>query len=130
MSSLFSSLKANAEHIRFINKVEPLNLHEDTLLAIGLIINEIVTNSLKYAFHEQDEGAICITLEKAEDKLFLSISDDGMGMPQDFDINDKSSFGYSLITSLSKKLDAIITIENQQGTTVNLEILKFIEIDN
>ncbi|MEM9545159.1 MAG: sensor histidine kinase [Bacteroidota bacterium] len=128
MSSLFSSLKANAERVQFINNVEPLNLHEDTLLAIGLIINEIVTNSLKYAFHDSDEGNICISLEKKEAKLFLSVSDDGSGMPDDFDINDKSSFGYSLITSLSKKLDAEITIENRIGTTVRLEILKFIEI--
>jgi len=128
MSSLFGSLKANAEKIHFINKVDPLNLHEDTLLAIGLIINEIITNSLKYAFIGRDEGEISITLVKKESQLFLSVSDNGNGMPDDFDINDKSSFGYSLITSLSKKLDATINIINQNGTTVNFDIKKFIEV--
>ena len=127
MSSLFSSLKANVESIHFINKVDPLNLHEDTLLSIGLIINEIVTNSLKYAFQNRHDGTIIITLIKKTDRLFLSVSDNGNGMPDDFDINDKSSFGYSLITSLSKKLDAKISILNDNGTTVNLDILKFVE---
>lgn len=127
MSSLFSSLKADMEHFNFINNVAPLNLHEDTLLAIGLIINEIVTNSIKYAFIGREHGELSITLEKKADRLFLSISDNGNGMPDDFDINDKSSFGYSLITSLSKKLDATITIESDGGTTVNLDIFKFIE---
>lgn len=128
MSSLFGSLKANTEKIHFINNVDPLNLHEDTLLAIGLIINEIITNSLKYAFLNREEGEISITLIKQADQLFLSVSDNGNGMPEDFDINDKSSFGYSLITSLSKKLDASIDILNQNGTTVNLNIKKFIEV--
>lgn len=127
MSSLFSSLKADAEHLQFTNNVEPLNLHEDTLLAIGLIINEVVTNSLKYAFVEGEDGRINITLKKEENKLFLSISDNGIGMPADFDIGDKSSFGYSLITSLSKKLDAKIHIQSGPGTTINFDIRKFIE---
>ncbi len=128
MSSLFSSLKADAENIVFTNEVEPLNLHEDTLLSIGLIINEIVTNSLKYAFPNNDGGEINIVLTKKGDQLLLSISDNGKGIPEDFDINDKSSFGYSLVTSLSKKLDAAINIFNQDGTTVDLVINKFIEV--
>ncbi len=130
MSSLFGSLKANEENIHFINNVNPLNLHEDTLLAIGLIINEIVTNSLKYAFKEEDEGEVKITLIKKESHLFLSVSDNGCGIPDEFDINDKSSFGYSLITSLSKKLDATIAIDSDNGTVVNLDIFKYIEIRN
>ncbi|MDF1696738.1 MAG: histidine kinase dimerization/phosphoacceptor domain -containing protein [Saprospiraceae bacterium] len=127
MSSLFSSLKADKKNIQFINDVDPLHLHEDTLLAIGLIINEVVTNSLKYAFEERENGKIQISLLKKDPYLFLSISDNGIGIPEDFNINDKSSFGYSLITSLSKKLDAEISIFCDNGTTINLLINKFIE---
>jgi two-component sensor histidine kinase len=91
-----------------------------------LIINEVVTNSLKYAFNVKREGEIRITLLKTKAHLYLSILDDGDGMPKDFNIGDKSSFGYCLITSLSKKLDATITIHNTNGTSVNLAISKFI----
>lgn len=128
ISSLLSSLKANAENIHFTNEVDPLNLHEDTLLAIGLIINELVTNSLKYAFRNNENGQIRISLKKQNTQLILLVSDNGSGMPDDFDINDKSSFGYSLVTSLSKKLAATINILNNDGTTVKLIINKFIEV--
>ena len=55
------------------------NFRALSLLAIGLIINEIVTNSIKYAFKGKDEGQIHIILKKEENKLFLSVSDNGNG---------------------------------------------------
>ena len=125
ISSLMGSFKLDNENITFINEVEPLELHEDTLLSIGLIINELVTNAFKYAFLDSDEGIIIVALKMKGEILELSVSDNGVGLPKDFDMQNTSSFGYNLINSLSKKLVAKIIVDQSEGTSITLLITKF-----
>lgn len=125
MSSLLGSFKVDEDKIKFINDVEPLDLHEDSLLSIGLIINELVTNSLKYAFAEEGEGNIKVTLKAVENHLILGVIDDGIGITDEIDIKNSNSFGYNLVNSLCKKLGASMIINTDEGTSVMFEITKF-----
>lgn len=83
---------------------------------IGLIINEMVLNSLKHAFNERDEGTILISLHNAEGKLIISVKDNGSGLPKDFDILNTNTFGMQLINALINQMNGDITVKNKIGT--------------
>ncbi len=125
LSSLASSHKINQKGITLKSNIEKLILHEDTLLNIGLIINELTTNAIKYAFKEKEEGGqIIINLKHLDDVLLLSINDNGNGLDKLTDFQ-QDSFGYSLVKSLVKKLKGEMYIETSEGTKINIEIKKF-----
>ncbi|MFB9079157.1 histidine kinase dimerization/phosphoacceptor domain -containing protein [Flavobacterium procerum] len=110
------------QRIRFEIKVDPIELDVAHAVPLGLILNEAITNSIKYAFPENQIGMIFITLEtKTEHQYILTIADNGIGF--DATINDKkgNSFGMMLIKGLSDDLDAKLTIENNNGTILKIE---------
>ena len=116
----------NAEgHIKVECDMPKLVLDVDTAVSIGLITNELLTNSLKYAFLEKEKGAIKISLTEqdttanTEGVYLLKISDDGIGKP----VNEKAKgtgFGTQLVNLLTKQLDGKLTYEINNGTIVTL----------
>lgn len=73
--------------------MENINLRADTSFPIGLIVNEFVTNSYKYAFPNDEPGIISISLNEDVAQYHLQLSDTGKGLPSDFDIDSLDSFG-------------------------------------
>jgi two-component sensor histidine kinase len=91
---------------------------------LGLILNEAITNSIKYAFPDHRKGKISITLKKAgENSLVLSISDNGVGIPATVEIGKRKSLGMSLMRGLSKQLGGQLSIESSNGITVSVEFI-------
>ncbi len=110
------------QRIRFEVKIDPLELDVAHAVPLGLILNEAITNSIKYAFPDDRTGMIYITLETiAENQYLLTISDNGIGF--DLNLNDKkaNSFGMSLIKGLTDDLDGKLTMENNNGTILKIE---------
>lgn len=105
--------------------VEALSLDVDTVVPIGLIVNELITNSLKYAFPNHTDGKITIKLKELSGQLFLSVADNGIGLDSDQLHIKKESFGHSLIKAFKNKLGADITIDGQDGTKVELLIKNY-----
>ncbi len=102
-----------------------LVLDVDTAISIGLITNELITNSLKYAFENKDKGTIKISMneQNTEGGILLKISDDGIGKP----VTGKAKgtgFGTQLINLLTKQLDGQLTYEINNGTIVSLAFKK------
>lgn len=102
-----------------------LVLDVDTAISIGLIANELITNSLKYAFNEKEKGEIKISLneQNMEGELLLKIADNGIGKP----LNGKAKgtgFGTQLILLLTKQLDGQLNYEINNGTSVSLAFQK------
>ncbi len=124
-NSLFNSYNIKQDQIQFKSDVEPLNLDVDTLIPLGLILNELLSNALKHAFPEGREGQIQISLQKQEESLLLEVKDDGIGIPDKSVEKSKDSFGYKLIEAFAEKLKAQLQIENAYGTTVRLLIRNF-----
>ena len=84
---------------------------------IGLIINELITNSLKYAFPDTEEGEIKINLQKTEDQIELTYMDNGIGIPDNFDWYNTKSMGLNLVKMLAEnQLDGSIDMESNNGT--------------
>ncbi|MCF4102537.1 histidine kinase [Gillisia sp. M10.2A] len=98
-----------------------LELDVEKALPIGLIVNELLTNSLKYAFPENREGSIIISLKEYKSRLQLLVSDNGVGSEN---INrKKTGFGTQLIDLLTKQLDGRMTKNMTSGTTLYFEFL-------
>lgn len=114
-SNIFSSYQIDPEKIRLSTHIAPLKLDVDETVPLGLIINELITNAVKYAFKE-DGGVITIELMAEDGKIRLTVSDNGIGYPEDA----KPGFGSRLINSFAKKLHAEWRVENRGGTVVTL----------
>ncbi|MDW7731685.1 MAG: histidine kinase dimerization/phosphoacceptor domain -containing protein [Methanolobus sp.] len=87
----------------------------DTSIPIGLIINELVSNSLKYAFPE-GTGEIKVELYPENDKFILKISDDGIGFPENIDFRETDSLGLQLVNSLVEQIEGTIELDRNNGT--------------
>ncbi len=106
---------------------EPVLLNINQAIPCSLIVNEVVTNIFKHAFPGRAQGNIYITLSISdEDKqLHLSINDDGIGLPDEFDKSDVNSLGLNLIDVLSQQLEAKYRYEpGKEGTTFMLQFQK------
>lgn len=110
------------QRIRFEIKIDPLELDVAQAVPLGLILNEAITNSIKYAFPEDRTGMIYVTLEGiSENNYLLTISDNGIGIDPDFSSKKINSFGMSLIKGLSDDLEAKFSMENNNGTILRIE---------
>ncbi|MDN5203725.1 tetratricopeptide repeat protein [Fulvivirgaceae bacterium BMA10] len=99
--------------------VENIELEVDKAMPIGLIINELVYNSLKHSLNRTEELTISISLKK-EKYLALIVKDNGQGLPDDFHTKKKSSFGIKLLEILSQQLGGKMQISNDQGVRFKL----------
>ncbi|WP_229376178.1 tetratricopeptide repeat-containing sensor histidine kinase [Fibrella aquatilis] len=107
---------------KWIN-VMPLELDVTLAVPLGLILNEAVTNSLKYAFIDGKRGIICVELTTQENHYLLVISDDGTGLPADFNPQKSRTLGMSLMRGLSKQIGGSLQIRQHanKGVEVRLE---------
>ena len=115
------------QRIRFEFNLEPLELDVTQSVPLGLILNEAITNSIKYAFPDGRNAIIRISLSPFEsNRWLLSISDNGIGIPPHVANRKPGSLGMSLIEGLAEDLDGTFSIENNNGTTIKI----FFEPDN
>lgn len=94
-----------------------VNLSLDQAIPCGLIINELVSNSIKYAFPANRQGKISIELIKEKDKIYLKVSDNGIGLPDNINVENTDTLGLQLVYILVSQLDGDIKVINKKGTT-------------
>lgn len=126
---LFQTYNIRPDKIQFHTHIENLNLHTDTAIPLGMILNELISNALKYAFKNSENGDIWVTMQRSNDQLLLRVQDNGVGLPAGFDPNKTTTFGYEIIKAFLQKMKARMTIDSQNGTDVNILISKFKMID-
>jgi PAS domain S-box-containing protein len=100
--------------------IDDINIGIDTAIPLGLIINELVTNSVKYAFPGDRKGIIKIIFKLEDDKNVLIISDDGVGIPADLEVEKTKTLGLLLVNSLVDQLDGSIELDRNQGTSYKI----------
>jgi two-component sensor histidine kinase len=121
MENLFDSYNIDEDKISYKVDVDEIVLDVDTMIPLGLIVNELVSNALKHAFKESSHGEIFISLKEVGDKLYLKVSDDGKGVESISDIEGKS-FGFELIKAFTKKLKAEMNIVSENGLNVEIVV--------
>lgn len=115
-AELFSSYSLSAKDIDLKQQVDEIWLDIDTAIPCGLIITELVSNSLKYAFPSSCRGEVCIQLLIHEQQLTLIVSDNGVGLPPDFEIEEAESLGLQLVSNLAQQLSGSLEIDSSGGT--------------
>jgi two-component sensor histidine kinase len=110
------------QDIKISLDVESIPVDTDTAIPCGLIINELVSNSLKHAFPGNKSGEIRITLKKLKsDEFELIISDNGVGISKDLDLRKLDTLGLELVYNLVNQLDGTIKLQRSPGTTLNIK---------
>ena len=109
------------ENVGFSLQVENIELNHAAAITLGLILNEAITNSIKYAFAKTEDGQISISLSHISDsQILLSIADNGRGLPTDFDSKIGASMGMELLQGLTDDLGGSLTIETDGGTRIKV----------
>jgi len=102
-------------------QADPIVLDMDTAVPLGLIVNELVSNSFKHGFPSGRTGAIAIQFsQRGDEEIQLNVSDDGVGLPQGFEWRSCPSLGMKVVTSLARQLRATVNISNGTGTHVSV----------
>ncbi len=144
--NLFQTYILNCKNIHLhIDMEENIFLDMDTAIPLGIIVNELVSNSLKHAFSGSDKGKIYINLHSEENgecinsreeskyegckssRFILTISDDGVGIPESFDLENPNSLGMQLVTTLVDQLDGELELKKNNGTEFTI---RFTDIKN
>ncbi|WP_292485728.1 sensor histidine kinase [Methanohalobium sp.] len=113
----------NVPNIDINIDVEDIYLGIDTIIPLGMLINEILSNSLKYAFSESETGKIEIKLYQNNNKNYtLIVADNGKGMPENIDVKDADTLGLQLIKSLIDQIGGDFEVNKENGTKY---IIKF-----
>lgn len=119
LNDLFSSHRA-PPGIRLKVDIDDVSFNMETAIPCGLIINELVSNALKYAF-PSGEGKIFVSLRDYEDdKYLLTIRDNGVGIPNEINFKNSDSLGFRLVNNLTNQLEGKIDLERNNGSTFNI----------
>ena len=109
-------------HIIFIIECEPIELELSCSLPLGLILNEAITNSIKYAFPGNTEGTIKITLSHiTADSIRMIIADNGIGIPNVGDWGSRLSMGLNLMEGLTGDIGGTFLVKKENGTIIQID---------
>jgi PAS domain S-box-containing protein len=124
-SHLLITYNTSSSHIIRLNiKSEDIILNIKQAIPCGLIINELISNSMKYAFPYAVEGEILVEFYQEEgEKLILIVSDNGAGLPEDFSLENISTLGMELVVNLVDQLHGNIEIDRNSGTSFKISFL-------
>jgi len=115
VSNLVQSYRSGNESVQLISEMDEVVLNLDQSIPCGLIINELVSNSLKYAFKKKGKGKLTVGLHQKGEEIILLVKDDGVGLPKDFGYEKTNSLGIQLVYALLEQLDATMEISNKKG---------------
>jgi len=118
---LFTTYNISQQNIELDLQIDPIDLDLDTMIPIGLILNELISNCLKHAFIEGNKGKITIIIAEKNNQLIIIVKDNGKGI-RNKNLQDTDSFGNKLILAFTQKLKAEYKIENEEGTKVTVTI--------
>ncbi len=122
--NLVTSYQINKNPIALKTDFDPVELVLDQAIPCGLIINELITNALKYAYLEGEEGEIFVSLKQNGSEVTIYVKDDGVGLPPDFKYEESDSLGLQLVATLIDQLDGKLIVDSSKGTEFNITFEK------
>lgn len=118
---LFRTYSDKSRNINLDFEVENHQLDINTAVPLGLIVNELISNSLKHAFMDNEKGRIIVKFVKENEKYIFEVSDDGMGLPENFDIEKNDSLGLRLVISLVDQISGELDYDGYKGTRFTIK---------
>ncbi|MBN1326522.1 MAG: MASE1 domain-containing protein [Candidatus Cloacimonetes bacterium] len=121
ISDLMKSYRVDSDRIKLIISIENISMDINIAVPCGLIINELISNAIKYAFPGDRSGTLQISLVRQNDDNFeMTVTDDGIGLPSDFDVNKTESLGLQLVHALVNQLHGRIDINGRDGLQIKI----------
>lgn len=120
-AELLRAYNQQSSNIKLDIDVKNVFLDMDTSITCGLIISELMANSIKYAFKDEKQGNIRVSMHTRQNTARLKISDDGVGLHKGFDIVQSKTLGIKLVNTLIAQLDGKLEVSKGQGITYNIE---------
>jgi PAS domain S-box-containing protein len=121
-NSIYNAFKESLGEVKLKTDIEDITIDINKAIPISLIINELLINSMKYAFPNQKSGRIYLNLKKEEDFLEIIIGDDGIGLPDTIDIHNPETIGLDIVNILVEQIDGSIELNNNNGTEFLMKI--------
>jgi len=123
IKSLAHQLKYNYDNDKKVNirySLDDLTISIEILDRLGLILNELITNAIKYAFKGRESGNIHIELKDAEEHFEIKISDDGVGIPKDVKVHEPETLGLSIVDMIAQQINGTMKVDRENGTSFTL----------
>jgi two-component sensor histidine kinase len=117
---LKSTYLFDSAQIRFVEQLDAVSTTLKKAVPIGLILNELITNSIKYAYPNGSAGEVRIRLASGGGTAVLSVSDDGPGLPSGLNPETTESLGLQIVGMLAKQIGGKIRFESVKGTSAEL----------
>ncbi len=111
----------NSSSVKFEKIIDDFVLDSKKMQPLGIIINELITNIMKYAFTGRDNGSITISANLTGNRVFIVIADNGIGIPESITFENSTGFGMQLVSMLTQQIGGSIKIERGDGTSFVLE---------
>jgi PAS domain S-box-containing protein len=124
LPALIDEIAANYavnDKVKIEKQIEDFNVDAKKLFPLGIIVNEVITNAMKYAFTGRDKGSVNISSSINGNHASVIIADDGIGIPETVGVDNSPGFGLSLIGMLAKQIGGSIRIERGNGTKFIIE---------
>ncbi len=122
--TVFKTYVTDPGRITLTTELDQLLLDVKRAVPLGLIVNEMLTNAVKYAFPEGRGGEIRVVLREREGRVTLEIADNGVGLPANFDINSPGSMGLPLVKMLCEQIGGEMTVSGTGGCSVSTSFMK------
>ena len=125
VENIISSYELKNTKINSEFDLEEVFLSLDQAIPCGLIINELISNSLKYAFINREKGTLKASLKKKEDQIELVISDNGIGLSNEINFKSTETLGLQLVNTLVDQLKGSIELNNENGVSYSIKFNSF-----
>ena len=113
--NLIHSYSKISARVELISQLDDIHINLKQAIPCGLIVNELVSNCLKYAFKGRETGKVFLRVEKKGEELEIEVADNGVGLPEEFDIETNDSLGVYLVQALNDQLDGVLVVDNKQS---------------
>ncbi len=122
-SLIIQSFDNQSQKISLTLDIENITILIDTAIPLGLVLNELMSNSLKHAFPDQDQGEVSISIFRKEpNKICLTFSDNGIGVPDEFDFRKQETLGFEMITGIAEnQMNGTVRLDTTEGFTCHIE---------
>lgn len=119
-NDLYRTYVDDTSRVSLTLNIDECRIDINTAIPLGLILNELITNSMKHAFPGNEKGTINIDFKKNDDKYILIVSDDGVGFPEDLDYQKTDSLGLQLVNNLTDQISGELELDTTRGTTFKI----------
>lgn len=116
VANLLISYKIDSDLIEIIQNIEDIKLNISEVMHYGLILNELISNALKYAFPNNIPGKIKISCRKRDQEVILEVFDNGVGFPDSYKFHNENTMGMRIVKTSTKQLNGNLKLFKKNGT--------------